>query len=249
MSKLFQQVLKVLFKHGYYAKPLVIYGVKFSERDEQYFLKTVVSDWKDDVEKSIQTVEKGLRYARSLTIKYLLLAKKLSVLIRTGNDKTEKLLRELKDNFSNIPPIARKLIITIVTNNFYDGKTKTYIRTWGRKYFEDPSAVVFIKIAQARKYYRESKISMALHELVQAYKIANKIPHPTAMIAALNNAAWYIKNKHPLIALKFSKECIYTMGWYRELEEASLYSLDINDTVRTDWGFLSNVSDCRDNAF
>jgi len=226
LNKKLCEILDLLFKHGQYSKPFVVNFLQFFTGPECFYLKARLLSWRNEYDRALYEIEKGLKTVDSTRAEYLLCALKLSLLSKTGAKQTDKMIVKLKKGLHRIPPIARKLIISTILNHTIRSCGVEKIRIWGKLYENDLATWCAVQIAFARKLYRTGDINKSVRLLLNVYKTARRLPNPSQMISALNNAAWYLKKDHPYWALKISRQSVYWMGWYKEWEDASANIFD-----------------------
>jgi len=193
LNKKLCKILDLFFRHGQYSKPFVVNFLQFHNGSECFYLKARLLSWRNEYDRALYEIEKGLKTVDSTRAKYLLYALKLSLLSKTGTEQTDKLVVKLKQDLHRIPPIARKLITSTILNHTIRNYGVEGIRVWGKLYENDPATWCAVQIACASKLYRSGDINKSVRLLLNVYKTVRELPNPTQMISALNNAAWYLK--------------------------------------------------------
>ncbi|MEI6530467.1 MAG: hypothetical protein WCN99_03155, partial [bacterium] len=89
-------------------------------------------------------------------------------------------------------------------------------RQWSPLSQREPSDQVFILLAQAREAVCSQKLDQGVALFRQCMQLAGTIPHPTGLINALNDLAWYIRGAQPELASAKSQEAMYQAGRFFE---------------------------------
>lgn len=211
------QLLKNLETYGSFAQPLLHLLLK--ERippSLRHYLRAMKLIWQRKKPQALKEVEKGLKMRPSKTLRYMLLAEKLSLLQHLGKPGAEELYLKLRKDFHHVPQRSR-LVLASTLLNFQALSKEKYLppsRFWSKIYQEDPSSQVFILLGKARKLVKEGHLKEARDFFLQSIEMAKKIPHPTGLINGLNDLAWYSKESNPHLAWKWAKESIYWLGFY-----------------------------------
>ena len=83
-------------------------------------------------------------------------------------------------------------------------------------YEKDLANKPFKMFAQARKKVKEGKKQEAFSYYQDAYELAKKYPHPTAISVALNDSTWDMQDYNFVLAKKQCKKLEYYDGYYIE---------------------------------
>ncbi|TYT20330.1 hypothetical protein FY122_09370 [Dictyoglomus thermophilum] len=221
MLRKIPEVDRLLSTYGSYAKPflnLALETTKIPPPWKHYFL-ALKFYWKREYFLSLAEIERGLNKCKdNKTLYYLLLTEKLSLLSKINSKEGEILYQQLKKEFPYIPSYARNIISSSLlhyyaTNFPFDLQR---FRIWSNNYHLDPSSQVFIFLGKAREEIRRENIRKAISYYFKAFRTSLSIPHPTGIINSLNDASWYLKEKHPKFSLLLAKKAVYYSAWYRE---------------------------------
>jgi len=189
------------------------------------YLKSVRLFWEGRYKKALEEALRGLRRCeKESSFKYLFLSHALT--ISKALNETE-MVNEIKDdllrNFHKISPVVRPYVMPNILNiSVLKGASRP--RYWSELYEKDSSALVFIFLALAREEAKNGNISSAISAYKDAYRLASSIPHPSAMIASLNDIAWYVRDRHAMLAKKAADCALFFAGFYREFAQS--YALD-----------------------
>ena len=247
----FSEFAKALFIHGSFSEPFLSMALN-EDTDEawkMYFL-SIKSGWKKEYAKALGYIDTGLKILKKRTSKksrykkvpfydltkyekgknlfYLLCIHKLEILEKMKNQEAEVLYEKLKNNYSAMPTLARKVAAPTFFNH-YSRKNKSNIkkpRIWSAMYGEDLPAWIFILLGKARRKAKDGELLKAFSLFLKAFRIAKNIPHPTGMINALNDMAWYTRMRHPYWACEMAKRAVYWAGWYSEDIANVFYTFD-----------------------
>lgn len=207
-----------IFRYGAFAKPLIIKIINSNLPNSiRYIALSFLHTWKGDYNKALYYTHKALDLCRNGSIRYLLLARKLSCKASLG-EKDEKLYRFLKSNLNKMSGRTREEIEAVISNveaRWGMEKLKRETRIWGSK--KILPVLAFLHLAKARKLAEKGNLSQAINHYIQAYRISKDIPHPSGITSSLNGLAWRIRKKHPFWAHSVSKKAVYYLGYYREV--------------------------------
>ena len=216
------QVIDVLMKYGSFARPLVNLALsndKLNSTWKEYF-KAIRYDWQKENTLELKCIERGIKRCRDdKTVKYLLLARELSVLQNLKEPEGNRLYTQLRREFHKVPKLARKTIATTLLSYPSLNTNETDLlktRLWSQYYQSDRSTRVFILLGKAREKIKTGNITEGIALYFKGLRIAKTIPHPTGIINSLNDSAWYIRHSHPHWALRLANQAMYWVGWYRE---------------------------------
>lgn len=216
------QVIDVLMKYGSFARPLVNLALsndKLNSAWKEYF-KAIRYDWQKENTLELKCIERGIKRCKDdQTVKYLLLARELSVLQNLKEPEGNRLYTQLRREFHKVPKLARKTIATTLLSYPSLNTNETDLpktRLWSQYYQNDRSTQVFILLGKAREKIKTGNIAEGIALYFKGLRIAKTIPHPTGIINSLNDSAWYIRHSHPHWALRLANQAMYWVGWYRE---------------------------------
>lgn len=212
---------RIISTYGSYAKPFLNWALEMAKIPppwKHYFI-ALKFYWKREYFLSLAELEKALDKCNSnKTLYYLILTEKLSILSninsREGNAIYEKLKREFPYIPSYVRNIASPSLLHYYATNFPSNLRK--FRIWSNKYPLDPSSKTFILLGKAREEIKGKNIRKAISYYSEAFRTSLSIPHPTGIINSLNDASWYLKEKHPKFSLLLAKKAVYYSAWYRE---------------------------------
>ncbi|ACK41554.1 conserved hypothetical protein [Dictyoglomus turgidum DSM 6724] len=231
MYKKVPVIAYILFKYGNFSKPFLnlILEEELPEEWYYYFIAQRYK-WMGSWEKGLAIIDRiQKREINNLTLYFLLLADKLAFLKFLKEPSADIIFEELRKDFFKIPLLARKIIAPTLWDYFitkFSQRGVSKLRLWSKDYIEDESTYLFILFNRANEEAKRGNLKRAIKGYFQGIKIAKDIPHPTGLIYCLNNSAWYLKDKHPLLALKLAKDAVYYWGYFRENLESGFFALD-----------------------
>lgn len=221
----------ILFKYGNFSKPFlnIVKEEKLPKEWKYYFLAQQYK-WIGDYKRGLELIEKALGETKeNVTLYYLLLADKLSFMRLLQIPLAENIFHELRRDFFKIPILARKIVTSNLwayfTSNIL-GEKSHKLRSWSKDYIKDEPTYLFMLYNKGNEEAQKGNLKKAIKNYFQGVKIAKKIPHPTGLIACLNNSSWYLKDRHPLFALNLAYKSVYFLGYYRENIESGFFALD-----------------------
>lgn len=130
------QEMKAIFKYGAFSLPIVNFLVCEGNlsKDWKEFVCVLKYAWNGNFKRAIQRTDKAIKSCRLRTVKYLLLANKLSFLKNTGQLDLE-LYKYLKHNLSKMPRSVRDDVISVLMSVEASGlKVSREIRLWKSRY-------------------------------------------------------------------------------------------------------------------
>ncbi|MDI3516777.1 MAG: hypothetical protein PWP09_843 [Thermotogota bacterium] len=201
-----------------FAKPVLNYVLSTRKRSLlETYLRTVSLFWKGRKEKALEAALRGLRKSREGSYyKYLFLSQALAVSNALNDlEAVENFRSELLKNFHKISPAIRPYIMPNVINVSIL-KNASRPRYWSEMYGKDRTALVFMLLAIAREAVRNGDLSSAVTLYKNVYRTASAIPHPSALIASLNDMAWYLRERHAFLSKKIIDCALFQAGFYRE---------------------------------
>ncbi|GAB6188832.1 hypothetical protein JCM30566_05710 [Marinitoga arctica] len=228
MSRKNQEIFNILSEYGSFSKPFLNYmKIKTKHDGWKHLFKSLEYSWKNEMNKSLKEIERGLKHKNSKTLDYIFLAKKLYYLYSLKkNYEAKKLYSFLKENYSKIPKGARKIVSSVLINieNIMGWNENT--RLWGKIYESDPSTEAFIYLGKARKEIKDKNFEKAWEYFERSYELSKKIPHRVGLINSLNDWSWYLKNFNLGKSINLSKKLMYYTGYYFENNENRFWCWD-----------------------
>ncbi|AIY88770.1 MULTISPECIES: hypothetical protein [unclassified Thermotoga] len=226
--------LKETFKYGAFSLPAVNYMLLEENlpKECREVLCILKLAWKGNFKEAIQKTDKILKSCKSEAAKYFLLANKLAFLKYTGKVDMN-LYRYLKRNLPKMSKSIRDTVIVTLINFEASGiKPLRKVRVWKNDYRK--STLSFLYLSLARREADSGRLSEAVHDYIQAYRLSREVPHPTCIVSSLNDLAWDIREKHPKLAHALSQGAVFWLGYYRE-EPGNLFgALDTLFVVEKD---------------
>ncbi len=226
--------LKETFRYGAFSLPAVNYMLceENLSKECREVLCILKLAWKGNFKEAVQRIDKILKSCKSKAAKYFLLANKLAFLKYTGK-LDMNLYRYLKRNLPKMPKSIRDTVIVTLINFEASGvKSLRNVRVWKNDYRK--STLSFLYLSLARREADSGRLSEAVHDYIQAYRLSREVPHPTCIFSSLNDLAWDIKEKHPRLAYDLSQGAVFWLGYYRE-EPGNLFgALDTLFVVEKD---------------
>jgi hypothetical protein len=224
-------LLKII-SYGRFSKPFLNYLIeKDSREDFVYFYKSLINMWNSEYEKNIFILELIINNTKNKALKTLSVSSILgNHVYLKNNEYIKKYYNYLIDNFENTPNYLRGNISTKLMSIKFSTHDKNYkkIRLWSKMYEKDFANKPFKLFAQARKKLKEDKKHEAFNYYQDAFKLAKKYPHPTAISVALNDSTWHMRDQDFSLAKKQCKKLEYYDGYY--IEEFNFLEEDF-DTV------------------
>ncbi|MBO8162080.1 MAG: hypothetical protein H0Z24_10685, partial [Thermosipho sp. (in: Bacteria)] len=165
--------LKVIFKYGSFSLPFVNYFLENANSDIwKPFSRVLKFVWNGDFTKGLHEIDRCLKKYNSNTVRYLLLANKLSLMKNTGNidiqlykylkRKLPKMSKQIRNNVVNILINLEASRVNLVRN----------FRLWKNRYKINDSTLAFLHLALARRYATQGKLSTAVYHYIQSYKLS-----------------------------------------------------------------------------
>ncbi|HEY8541021.1 MAG TPA: hypothetical protein VIL29_01455 [Pseudothermotoga sp.] len=236
--------LKEVFKYGAFSLPAVNYlsCERNLPKDCREILSILKLAWKGKFKEAIQKIGKTVENCKSETVKYFLLANKLAFLKYTGIADMN-LYRYLKRNLPKMSKSIRDTVIVTLINFEASGvKPLRNVRVWKNDYRK--STLSFLYLSLARRKADSGRLSEAVHDYIQAYRLSREIPHPTCIVSSLNDLAWDIKEKHPRLAYDLSQGAVFWLGYYKETPGNLFGALDTLFVIERniDSPFIYNIA-------
>ncbi len=228
-------MVTLLDTFGPFARPFLNMALENERLDYTWkkYLSSLKFTWKNEFHQARIEVEKGLRLSKKEgSTHYILLSKKLFFLMMEmkyteGDLLYSKLLRDE----AKIPPAARKYVMPILlgyrnVRKKEENVVLRRVRIWSKKYADDYGARMLLLLRRAHEKVESGKYSEGFSFLLESFRIASDLPHPLGIADALNDMAWYIRDKHPCWAYEIANRALYQIGWYRENLGSIFYALD-----------------------
>lgn len=208
--------------------------------DVSLYFKLLKEKWEGRTEEQLHRIEKVLKDCSNQGIKYLLISMKMDV--AKSLKKTEinrALYQKIKKEYDSIPEDFRSIIGKgLKSNNAYNyhNRSKEF-RMWSEIYNSTSRDKAVKYHAEAIKQLQKNKRkpAVSLSDKKKVYDLfhkctedAIKYPHPTFILAGLNNAAWYFKNDFKRSVLEDISKIGYYSGIYFE---NGIEILDYLDTI------------------
>ncbi|ANQ53544.1 XRE family transcriptional regulator [Thermosipho sp. 1070] len=215
-----------VFEYGAFARPFIVQMINMKlPKAVKYSAVSLLYTWEGKYSQAIQYVNKAIRFCNSESMRFFLLARKLSCKSKLG-EFDPQLYRCLKSNLNKVSGKVREEIEMLLINvkARYEKKSVSEPRIWGSN--KTSSAFVFYYLGKARNSVAKNDVPHAVHHYIQAYKLSKTIPHPSGVVSSLNDLAWDIKNIHPLWAYSISQKAVYWLGYYRETSGNLFGALD-----------------------
>ncbi len=235
MNRKMPRIANLVDTFGSFAEPFLNMALDNEEIGYAWrkYFAALKLNWKNEFPHALKEVNDGLKsHSKDKTLYYLLLSRKLSILIGMGDPKGDMIYSTLLRDEAKIPFPARRYVMPILLNYLsireIEGGIKGLkkVRIWSKKYDTDRRTQIFLLLGNARDKIKNGKLSKAFSLFLQSFRIAAKIPHPLGITDALNDMAWYMRNRHPLWSRKIAKQAVYWAGWYRENVASVFYTFD-----------------------
>lgn len=231
MGKKVPNIAYILFKYGTLAKPFLNLILKEKiDRVWKHYFKAQKLEWQRDYTKALKEIEEGLNICKkNITLYYLLISEKIFTLKMLQNSKADELFIRLRKDYAKIPILARRITAPTLFGYFvskYEDLKVQKIRFWSKEYKLDKSSYLFLLLAKARIEIKRKNLREGISIYFECFRIARRIPHPTGILACLNDSAWYLKERHPYISEGLAKYACYYLGWYREDIASGFFVLD-----------------------
>lgn len=220
---------------GAFAEPLL--NMTLDNGDLNYawrkYFTTLKLSWKNELSLALNAVNEGLKWCqKDKTLYYLLLSRKLHILVGMKNPQGDLIYVNLMRNESKMPFVARRYVMPILLNyrsikEIEEGVNELRkARIWSEKYSGDRRTQIFLLLGKAREKVEIGKVSEAFSLFLKSFRIASHIPHPLGITDSLNDMAWYMRNEHPSWACGIAKQAVYWAGWYSENVASVFYTFD-----------------------
>ncbi|MBM7560302.1 hypothetical protein [Marinitoga litoralis] len=218
MNEKNREIFEIISDYGSFAKPFLNFMILKTKHDGwNHLFKSLEYSWKNKRTKALEEIERGLKHNNTKTLKYLLLAKKLSYLSSIREfDKSKEIYVFLRENFKNMPKKSRKIVSSVLINveNILNLNEKT--RLWSKEYELDPSTEIFITLGKAREKIKEEEYSEAWKYFERSLILSKKTPHRMGIITGLNDWSWYLKDFDLEKSKQLSHELMFYSGYYFE---------------------------------
>jgi len=229
-----------IVRFGRFSRPFVNYmmenlRMEKSKDDEEIinYFDVLKLKWDGKYLSALKEIDNSIKVVKRNGMYYLFLVEKLGILSELYKDgevdkgKVKEVFNELREKFDEIPEYLRDLVVEKVRNiremHFSDDDLKT-IRVWSEKYERSPLNKGFILIGEGLKKRNEGKFEEAARMNIEVFKILKDVPHPSGMISALNNAAWWLRDVNKGAALKYTIPLGYYIGYYLNDDDRELFN-------------------------
>ena len=222
-----------VISYGSFASPLVncLIGTENNENIVLY-LKILRKKWRTKDIELYKEVEIAIKGCKNSGIRYLLfdlqldITKSLKML-----DINKKLYFKLKKEFGKVPPDYRSIVGKgIMSNKEYVNKASyKEFRTWSEMYIEEDIDKAVTYHTEALKLFNrnpEKNKFEILEHFEASFEKALEHPHPTFILASLNNASWYLRKILPDQAKKITSKLGFYCGYYLENGSSIIDYLD-----------------------
>ena len=229
-----------IVRFGRFSRPFVNYmmenlRMEKSKDDEEIinYFDVLKLKWDGKYLSALKEIDNSIKVVKRNGMYYLFLVEKLGILSELYKDgevdkgRVKEVFNELKQKFDEIPEYLRDLVVEKVRNaremHFSDDDLKT-IRVWSEKYERSPLNKGFILIGEGLKKRNEGKFEEAARTNIEVFNILKDVPHPSGMISALNNAAWWLRDVNKNAALKYTIPLGYYIGYYLNDDDRELFN-------------------------
>jgi hypothetical protein len=225
------EISRLIASHGSFARPFLQWTLA-SEMETSWkaYFRGLQRSWHRQDRRALREIETGLaQCSHNRTLRYMLLAEKLLLLERLGRGAAQSLYQQLRNEFERMPPRAREIVRSSLVNYralLEPGEEVPVTRLWSKAPSRDRSALAFLFLGQARERSRSGKLDEATSLYLTSLHYSLPIPHPTGILAALNDLAWYSRKQAPSFALALAEQAAYLVGEYFEDLPHSAFVLD-----------------------
>ncbi len=240
MTGRFNSITDILFGVGTFSRPFLNYVLEKElavptndvERVWKYFFTSLKLEQDRRHEVALVEVEKGLKKCKSVSMRYLLLTRKLIILMKEKRYKeADRIYVKLRNSIPRIPPKARYgTIITSILG--YCSLSETYTKCAGKLRVDqmDDGTRAFIYLGLGREAIKNGDLSAGISNLKKSYRFATSSFHPAGMILALNAVSWYMRDRHPSFSERTGRSANYLAGYYFDINKF-FYTVDTIFTV------------------
>lgn len=234
MNRKVPRIARLVDTFGSFAEPFLNMALDNENLEyawKKYFTALKLS-WKNEFPTALRKVNDGLKMCqKDKTLYYLLLSRKLSILIGMKDPRGDLIYVKLLKDEAKIPFVARRYVMPILLNyrpiREMEGiKKLRKARIWSKRYVDDRRTQIFLLLGNAREKVKIGEISEAFSLFLKSFRIATRIPHPLGVTDALNDMAWYMRSKHPYWSCGIAKQAVYLAGWHRENVASVFYTFD-----------------------
>ncbi|KAF2960276.1 helix-turn-helix domain-containing protein [Thermotoga sp. 38H-to] len=224
------QLLKAPFQHGFlFSRPLVMYCFKTCHDSAwKHYIRFLKYRHEKLYEEALSEIDNAIKVCNSIAFRYFLLSEKLTVLGYMGkHEEGIKLYSHLRGRMRNVSPNLRSIFIGNLLNYcsmYLHNAFECLGRIKPEAHHLEKSSYAFILIGKARYMARTGNVKEAIESYEKALKILQEIPHPSGIIACLNDMAWYTKEKDPEKAKDMAEEALYWNGYF--FDAPRFYALD-----------------------
>ena len=224
-----EYILKIV-NYGKYSKSFVNYVIEFTQdKDIKRYLKILKIKRVVKNHELLEKVDEEIKKCKNTGVKYLLLKMKLNIVgVLKDTELNRELYYKLIREFGKIPISCRNMIgKSLKMDNAYNyERASKDFRTWSKDHIKDDLDIALELNAVAIKYSRKKEYAKASKVYYCVFKNALKYPHPTYIVAGLNNSAWYEKFIDVDKAFEISNELAYYLGYYLEYVHSIIGYLD-----------------------
>lgn len=215
------EISRLVAIHGSFARPFLQWALAsdLAPAWKAYF-RALQRSWQRQDQRALGEIETGLAACGSgHTLRYMLLAEKLLLLERLGRAEAATLYQQLREQFERMPPRAREIVRSSLVNYralLDQTMDVPATRLWSKDSGRDRSALAFLYLGQARERSRAGKLAEATSLYLTSLHYSLPIPHPTGILNALNDLAWYLRRQAPAFSLSLAERAAALVGQYFE---------------------------------
>ncbi|MDI3523358.1 MAG: hypothetical protein PWQ07_132 [Kosmotoga sp.] len=227
MNRRFLTVTKILFSFGGFGRPFFTYVVEKElstpsndeDRVWRSFFVALKLEGERKYEEALAMINKALKKCLVPSLRYALLTRKLSLLLKSGRYKEGRpIYISLRKNLHKITPEIR-YTLTINALLLYCSKVEgPYTSCLGKLKLNnmEENALSFTLLNVGRELVKKGKTREGIKKFIESFKMAEKSKHPAGMILALNAIAWYSREEHPVLGLKVAEKAAYLAGYFTD---------------------------------
>jgi transcriptional regulator with XRE-family HTH domain len=224
-----------IISYGKYSKTFINYLLYTSQNQElENYLTILKLKWVLKSDDLLVLSEKLLKKTQNKGLQGLIKTIMLDVSKRNKNDDlNRKIYLELIRKFKNVPLPYRNIVgKSIKSNHAYNCKkiTKEF-RMWSEIHDSNELDTAILLNAEARKCIVNGEREKAVQYFSQVHEHALKYPHPTFILAGINNVAWHSYKLQTKESRKAVNTLLYDCGYFFDEESAVINSFDTTLTV------------------
>ena len=228
------QIISII-SYGKYSKLFLNYlRDRNNNQDLQNYLALLRAKWTIKNEKLLSFSKRLLKKTKNSGLRFLIMTTMMHVAEIVGDtDLNKNLYNELIRKFYLVPPAYRKLVGQAIKSNYAlsSKQMSKEFRLWSKLYTEDEAGIAVLLNTKGRKELKEEKIEESMYTFYEVYEYARKYPHPTYILAGLNNAVWYSRKLKRKDYLQPVNLLLYNCGYYFDNESAVINSFDTALTI------------------